>query len=90
MSSEALADEREIAGAWIVPENEGTSYWRLGYGERVGMSEGWGAIEKIDLYEEPGPYSPIVMVRVWRDGEVFVRVPLMVCAIQYRRRRRET
>ena len=83
MSSEAMSDSREIEAAWIVPENEGTSYWRVGHVCSVGTNR---SIDKIDLYEEPGPYSPIAMVRIWRSGEVFIRVPMMVCAIAYKRK----
>ena len=79
MNSEAISDDRVIEAVWTVPENEGTSFWRLGHPTH-------SRIERIDLYEESGPYSPIVMVRVWRDGEVFIRVPMMVCAIQYKPR----
>ena len=85
MSSEAMSDEREIESAWTVPESESTSYWRVGR-KLTGIG---GDIEKIDLYEEPGPYSPVIMVRIWCAGEALVRVPMMVCAISYKPRRRE-
>lgn len=73
MKSEIVTDKRDIESVGCVPENENTSFWRVGYQN----------CERIEAYEELGQCSGVPFVRITIGGVVRIRMPAAAVEIIY-------
>lgn len=74
-----LTDDREIDGIWYPGEDT------AGYC----VSSASHRCEKIVAYSENGHMAPIPFFAVYRDGEIFARIPANLVEVQYKKALKE-
>jgi hypothetical protein len=75
MSDSMVNDEREIE--WVeVGGNEDNLY--------LTTPGQYKTCDKIEVYEEPGQMSMVPWVRIFKGDEIWVRIPVSLCAIGYK------